>query len=79
MGSQRYGADRDARQEYRESSNQADESRVTDLHLVPPYARPFRDAEDRNNVRISLASIGFGTAPVDQSVDQDEISGDPVA
>jgi len=30
------------------------------------YARPFRDAEERTRVRQSLASIGFGTAEVDQ-------------
>jgi hypothetical protein len=34
------------------------------------YARPFRDAEEREKVRKSLASIGFGNAPVDQPVDQ---------
>ncbi len=34
------------------------------------YARPFRDAEEREKVRNSLASIGFGNAPVDQPVDQ---------
>jgi len=38
------------------------------------YARPFKDAEERDRVRSSLASIGFGNAPVDQSVDQDGIS-----
>ena len=38
------------------------------------YARPFRDAEERDRVRSSLASIGFGNAPVDQSVDQQGIS-----
>ena len=37
------------------------------------YARPFRDAEERENVRNSLASIGFGNAPVDQPVDQTPI------
>jgi integrase len=39
---------------------------VYDTH----YAKPFRDAEERERVRNSLASIGFGNAPVDQSVDQ---------
>jgi integrase len=34
------------------------------------YARPFRDAEEREKVRKSLASIGFGSARVDQPVDQ---------
>jgi integrase len=34
------------------------------------YARPFRDAEEREKVRKSLASIGFGNAPLDQPVDQ---------
>jgi hypothetical protein len=34
------------------------------------YARPFRDAEEREKVRKSLASIGFGNASVDQPVDQ---------
>ena len=34
------------------------------------YARPFRDAEERERVRNSLASIGFGNAQVDQPVDQ---------
>ena len=38
------------------------------------YARPFRDAEERDRVRKSLASIGFGNASVDQSVDQKGIS-----
>jgi integrase len=33
-------------------------------------AKPFRDSEERERVRNSLASIGFGNAPVDQSVDQ---------
>jgi len=28
--------------------------------------RPFRDAEKRDKVRESLASIGFGNGPVDQ-------------
>lgn len=39
---------------------------VYDAH----YAKPFRDAEEREKVRNSLASIGFGNAVVDQSVDQ---------
>jgi hypothetical protein len=34
------------------------------------YAGPFRYAEEREKVRKSLASIGFGSAPVDQTVDQ---------
>jgi hypothetical protein len=34
------------------------------------YAKPFRDAEERDRVRVSLASIGFGNALVDQPVDQ---------
>ena len=34
------------------------------------YARPFRDAEEREKVRKSLAAIGFGNAQVDQPVDQ---------
>jgi hypothetical protein len=34
------------------------------------YARPFRDAEEREKVRNSLAAIGFGNAQVDQPVDQ---------
>jgi integrase len=34
------------------------------------YARPFRDAEEREKVRKSLASIGFGNAPVNQPVDR---------
>lgn len=34
------------------------------------YARPFRDAEEREKVRNSLAAIGFGNASVDQRVDQ---------
>jgi integrase len=37
------------------------------------YARPFRDAEEREKVRNSLAAIGFGNAPVDQPVDQTPI------
>jgi hypothetical protein len=37
------------------------------------YARPFRDAEEREKVRKSLASIGFGNTPVDQPVDQRSI------
>ena len=39
---------------------------VYDAH----YVRPFRDAEEREIVRNSLASIGFGNEQVDQSVDQ---------
>jgi integrase len=35
---------------------------VYDAH----YAKPFRDAEERDRVRESLASIGFGNSPVDQ-------------
>ena len=35
---------------------------VYDAH----YAKPFRDAEERDRVRESLASIGFGNAQVDQ-------------
>jgi integrase len=38
------------------------------------YARPFEDAHERERVRNSLASIGFGNVPVDQSVDQEGIS-----
>ena len=34
------------------------------------YARPFRDAEEREKVRNSLAAIGFGNSAVDQPVDQ---------
>jgi hypothetical protein len=37
------------------------------------YARPFRDAEERERVRLSLASIGFGSFPVDQTVDKPTI------
>jgi hypothetical protein len=37
---------------------------VYDAH----YAKPFRDAEERENVRRSLASIGFGNTPVDQKL-----------
>ena len=37
------------------------------------YARPFRDAEERENVRKSLAAIGFGNTAVDQPVDQKTI------
>jgi hypothetical protein len=36
--------------------------RAYDAH----YAKPFRDAEERNRVRESLALIGFGNAQVDQ-------------
>ena len=32
------------------------------------YAKPFRDAEERENVRESLASIGFGNSQVDQKL-----------
>jgi hypothetical protein len=32
---------------------------VYDAH----YAKPFRDAEERETVRRSLASIGFGSTP----------------
>jgi integrase len=39
---------------------------VYDAH----YAKPFRDSEERERVRNSLASIGFGNVAVDQSVDQ---------
>jgi integrase len=39
---------------------------VYDTH----YAKPFRDAEERAKVRESLASIGFGNAAVDQTIDQ---------
>ena len=35
---------------------------VYDAH----YAKPFRDAEERERVRKSLASIGFGNGQVDQ-------------
>ena len=44
--------------------------RVYDEH----YAKPFRDADERARVRDSLASIGFGSRSVDQSVDQSPIS-----
>jgi integrase len=44
--------------------------RVYDEH----YAKPFRDAEERARVRDSLASIGFGSRSVDQTVDQSPIS-----
>jgi integrase len=37
---------------------------VYDAH----YAKPFRDAEEREKVRQSLASIGFGNASVDQKL-----------
>lgn len=33
------------------------------------YAKPFRDEEERAKVRESLASIGFGSASVDPTVD----------
>ena len=32
------------------------------------YARPFRDAEERENVRKSLTSVGFGSGAVDQKL-----------
>jgi hypothetical protein len=32
------------------------------------YAKPFRDVEERENVRRSLALIGFGNTPVDQQL-----------
>jgi hypothetical protein len=35
---------------------------VYDAH----YAKPFRDAEERDRVRESLAPSGFGNSPVDQ-------------
>ncbi len=44
--------------------------RVYDEH----YAKPFRDADERARVRDSLASIGFGSRSIDQSVDQKPIS-----
>jgi hypothetical protein len=34
------------------------------------YAKSFHDAEEREKVPNSLASIGFGNEPVDQPVDQ---------
>lgn len=34
------------------------------------YARPFRDAEEREKVWKSLAAIGFGNTAVDQPVEQ---------
>jgi integrase len=37
---------------------------VYDAH----YAKPFRDAEERDRVRESLASIGFGSGSVDQKL-----------
>ncbi len=37
---------------------------VYDAH----YAKPFRDAEERDRVRESLASIGFGNGEVDQAL-----------
>jgi integrase len=40
---------------------------VYDAH----YAKPFRDAEEREKVRQSLASIGFGNVPVDQKLTND--------
>jgi len=44
--------------------------RVYDEH----YAKPFRDAEERNRIRESLASVGLGSVAVDQSVDQRAVS-----
>ena len=44
--------------------------RVYDEH----YAKPFRDAEERNRIRESLASVGLGSVTVDQSVDQRAVS-----
>ena len=35
------------------------------------YAKPFRDAEERDRVRESLASIGFGNAQVDHPLTDD--------
>ena len=37
---------------------------------VDDLLRPFRDAEEREKVRNSLAAIGFGNTAVDQPVDQ---------
>jgi hypothetical protein len=37
---------------------------VYDAH----HAKPFRDADERDRVRKSLASIGFGNGSVDQSL-----------
>jgi hypothetical protein len=37
---------------------------VYDAH----YAKPFRDSEERDRVRESLASIGFGNLHVDQKL-----------
>ena len=34
-------------------------------------AKPFRDAEERDRVRESLASIGFGNVQVDQKLTND--------
>jgi integrase len=47
---------------------------VYDAH----YAKPFRDADERAKVRESLASIGFGTASVDQRL-TNRASGDESA
>jgi hypothetical protein len=41
-----------------------DSKQVYDAH----YAKPFRDAEERENVRRSLALIGFGNTSVDQKL-----------
>jgi integrase len=38
------------------------------------YAKPFRDAEERERVRDSLASIEFGNGSVDRAVDHEAIS-----
>ena len=43
--------------------------RVYDEH----YAKPFRDAEERDRIRASLASVG-GSVTGDQSVDQRAVS-----
>jgi Phage integrase family len=37
------------------------------------YARPFRDAEERERVRVALAGIGFGNVMVDQPLTNDAI------
>jgi hypothetical protein len=37
---------------------------VYDTH----YAKPFRDAEERERVRESLAAIGFGNGEVDPAL-----------
>ena len=46
---------------------------VYDAH----YAKPFRDAEERQRVRDSLASIGFGNAQVDQALTNDAAEASP--